>query len=140
VRDFCTSLRCFGFDFTVRPEGGTWRNCSTDVALWYEIDEDFDHRITTAVINTDLEALRKWGNDNKTTFEPEKMSVMVVSQKHHPFDASGIIFNHEELSVVDDTTLVGLKIDRRMRWVQWSTNLLSKQGNGLVRSAVSAIS
>ena len=87
-----------------------------DVALWYEIDEDFDHSITTAVINTDLEALRKWGNDNKTTFEPEKMSVMVVSQRHHPFDASGIIFNHEELSVVDNTTLVGLKIDRRMRW------------------------
>ena len=41
---------------------------------------------------------------------------MVISQKRQPFDASGIIFNNEELSVVDDTTLVGLKIDRRMRW------------------------
>ena len=44
------------------------------------------------------------------------MSVMVVSQKHNPFDASGIFFNNEELSIVDETTLVGLKIDRRMRW------------------------
>ena len=41
---------------------------------------------------------------------------MVISQKRKPFDASGIIFNNEELSVVDDTTLVGLKNDRRMRW------------------------
>ena len=41
---------------------------------------------------------------------------MVISQKRDPFDASGIIFNGEELSVVDDTTLVGIKIDKRMRW------------------------
>jgi hypothetical protein len=61
-------------------------------------------------------ALKAWGDDNKTTFEPEKMSVMVVSQRRVPFDASGITFDNEELSVVDDTTLVGLKIDRRMRW------------------------
>ena len=84
------------------------------VALWYEID--VDHSVSTAVINQDLQALKLWGDDNKTTFEPEKMSAMVISQKRQPFDASGIIFNNEELSVVDDTTLVGLKIDRRMRW------------------------
>ena len=86
-----------------------------DVALWYEIPDDFDHFITTAVINQDLIALKAWGDDNKTTFEPEKMSVMVVSQRREPFDASGIIFDNEELCVVDDTTLVGLKIDKRMR-------------------------
>ena len=39
------------------------------------------------------------------------MSVMVISQKRVPFEASGIFFNGEELSVVDDTTLVGLKIE-----------------------------
>ena len=61
-----------------------------------------------------MAALKEWGDDNKTTFEPEKMSVMVISQKRVPFDASGIFFNGEELSVVDDTTLVGLKIDKRM--------------------------
>ena len=87
-----------------------------DVALWYEIPDDFDHFITTAVINQDLIALKAWGDDNKTTFEPEKMSVMVISQRREPFDASGIIFDNEELCVVDDTTLVGLKIDKRMRW------------------------
>ena len=85
-----------------------------DVALWYEID--VDHSVSIAVINQDLQALKLWGDDNKTTFEPEKMSAMVVSQKLEPFNASGIIFNNEELSVVDETTLVGLVIDRRMRW------------------------
>ena len=85
-----------------------------DVALWYEID--VDHSVSTAVINQDLQALKLWGDDNKTTFEPEKMSAMVISQKREPFNASGIIFNSEELSVVDETTLVGLVIDRRMRW------------------------
>jgi hypothetical protein len=49
-----------------------------DVALWYEVD--FDHCITTAVINQDLQSLHEWGLDNKTTFEPEKMEVIVISQ------------------------------------------------------------
>ena len=85
-----------------------------DVALWFEIE--FDRVISTAVINTDLEALAAWGDDNKTTFEPEKMSVLVVSQKKNPCDASGIVFNGEELRVLDDATLVGLKIDPKLRW------------------------
>ena len=80
------------------------------------IEVDHDHCITTAVINQDLQALHKWGLDNKTTFEPEKMRVMMISQKKKPFDPSGIIFAGEELSVHDDTTLVGLKIDNRMKW------------------------
>ena len=95
-----------------------------DVALWYEVD--FDHCITTAVINQDLEALHKWGLDNKTTFEPEKMCVMVISQKKKPFDPSGIVFAGEELSVHDDTTLVGLKIDNRMRWGPMVAKLATK--------------
>ena len=51
------------------------------------------------------------GLDNKTTFEPEKMSAMVISQRHkrNLFDASGLYFYGEELSIVDETTLVGLK-------------------------------
>ena len=44
------------------------------------------------------------------------MQLMVISQKKKPFDPSGIIFNGEELSAHDDTTLVGLKIDQRVRW------------------------
>jgi acetyl/propionyl-CoA carboxylase alpha subunit len=78
------------------------------------------------VINQDLEALHKWGLDNKTTFEPEKMCVMVISQKKKPFDPSGIVFAGEELSVHDDTTLVGLKIDNRMRWGPMVAKLATK--------------
>ena len=37
-------------------------------------------------------------NNYGTTFEPDKMSAMVVSQKCEPFDVSGIFFNGEELS------------------------------------------
>ena len=66
-----------------------------DVALWFEVE--FDRIITTAVINADLEALSAWGDDNKTTFKPEKMSVLIVSQKKILYDASGITFNGEEL-------------------------------------------
>jgi hypothetical protein len=95
-----------------------------DVALWYEVE--FVHCITTAVINQDLQSLHEWGLDNKTTFEPEKMCVMVISQKKKPFDPSGIYFNGEELSVHDDTTLVGLKIDKRMRWGPMIEKLASK--------------
>ena len=88
-----------------------------DVALWYEIDDRFNHAMTTAVINQDMIALKLWADDNKTTFEPEKMSVMVVTQRHSdPFDAAGIYFDGDELSVVDETTLVGLTIDKKLRW------------------------
>jgi len=98
--DLCAEVIPFGY--------------ADDVALWYEVE--FDHCITTAVINQDLQSLYEWGLDNKTTFEPEKMEAIVISQKRVPFDASGIMFDGEELSIVDDTTLVGLKIDKRMRW------------------------
>ena len=73
-------------------------------------------RNSNGILNGDMKALLEWSIDNKTTFEPEKMSVMVVSQKRVPFDPSGIVFDTNELSVVDTTTLVGLKMDSRMRW------------------------
>ena len=99
-----------------------------DVALWYEIDEEQDHNMATAVINQDMKALLDWSIDNKTTFEPEKMSAMVISQKHkiNLFDASGLYFNGEELSIVDETTLVGLKIDNKMRWGPMVKKLATK--------------
>ena len=83
---------------------------------WFFANVEFDHVIMTTMINQDLQSLLIWGNDNKTTFEPEKMEAIVISQKRVPSDASGIMFNGEELGIVDDTTLVGLKIDKRMRW------------------------
>ena len=71
--DLCAEVIPFGY--------------ADDVALWYEIDDAIEHFVTKAVINVDLEALRIWGKDNKTTFEPEKMSIMVISLRHHPFGA-----------------------------------------------------
>ena len=41
-------------------------------------------------------------------------------------DPSGIVFAGEELSVHDDTTLVGLKIDNRMRWGPMVAKLATK--------------
>ena len=49
-----------------------------------------------------------------------------ISQKKKPFDPSGIVFAGEELSVHDDTTLVGLKIDNRMRWGPMVAKLATK--------------
>ena len=99
-----------------------------DVALWYEIDEEQDHSMATAVINQDMKALLDWSTDNGTTFEPEKMYAMVISHKHkiNLFDASGLYFNGEELSIVDETTLVGLKIDNKMRWGPMAKDLATK--------------
>ena len=130
------SRSCLKEIFSSVPQGGKWSDflfdldiselvdslCgeaipfgyADDVALWYEID--VDHSVSIAMIHQDLQALKLWDDVNKTTFEPEKMSAMVVSQKREAFNASGIIFNNEELSVVDETTLVGLVIDRQMRW------------------------
>jgi hypothetical protein len=98
-----------------------------DVALWYEVDDRFDHAMTTTVINQDLLALKVWADDNKTTFEPEKMSATVIIQRRSdPFNAAGIMFDGEELSVVDETTLVGLKIDEKMKWGPMVKKLATK--------------
>ena len=43
-----------------------------------------------------------------------------------PFDPVGIIFAGEALSVHDDTTLVGLKVDNRMRWGPMIKKLATK--------------
>ena len=53
---------------------------------------------------------------------------MVISQQHknNLFDASGLYFNGEELSIVDETTLVGLKIDNKMRWGPMVKKLATK--------------
>jgi len=51
---------------------------------------------------------------------------MVISQKKIPFDPSGIIFAGEELGVNDDTTLVGLKVDNKMRWGPMVKKLATK--------------
>ena len=42
------------------------------------------------------------------------------------FDASGLYFNGEELSIVDETTLVGLRIDNKMRWGPMVKKLATK--------------
>ena len=52
---------------------------------------------------------------------------MVVTQRRSdPFDAAGIIFDGEELSVVDETTLVGLEIDEEMKWGPMVEKLATK--------------
>ena len=60
------------------------------------------------------------------------MSVLVVSQKKDPYDASGITFNGEELRVLDDATLVGLQIDSKLRWGPMVHKLAVKLGNDSV--------
>ena len=45
----------------------------------------------------DIKALFDWSIDNKATFEQEKMSAMVISQKYKRrlFDASGLYFDEK---------------------------------------------
>ena len=52
-----------------------------DMWLWYEITP---HNMLTLVdtINDDLERLTQWAASNKTTFEPDKTSMMLVTKKH----------------------------------------------------------
>ena len=66
------------------------------------------------VINQDLVALKAWGEQDDIR-SGENASDGCVAEKC-ALDASGIMFDNEELSMVDDTTLVGPMIDRRMRW------------------------
>ena len=53
-----------------------------DCGLWYEITED-NRDMITSIINLDLENLVKWGDKNRTTFEPEKTTFTIISRKKY---------------------------------------------------------
>ena len=79
------------FDISEMPEaicdeGDEW--CyADDCGLLYEII-DSNRIVITAIINSDLDNLVEWGNDNLTAFEPEKATYTVVSRKRHPYDSN----------------------------------------------------
>jgi hypothetical protein len=86
-----------------------------DSGLWYRVTLENRSSIVDT-INSDLRALMIWGNDNKTTFEPAKTSMMVVSQKRTPFDPSGIVMDGVAVETVSEMKLVGFTFDSKMRW------------------------
>ena len=85
-----------------------------DCGLLYEITED-NRTLIAAIINLDLDSLIEWGDDNLTTFEPEKASYTVVSRKKRPYDpndyCSGIKMGGAAVEQLDEAKLVGYLFD-----------------------------
>jgi hypothetical protein len=96
-----------------------------DSGIWYPVtDENRSSIIDT--INDDLQKLRLWGIENKTTFEPEKNCMMVISNKRVPFDPTGIVFDERRpdmigvagipVKQVKSLKLVGFLFDCKLTW------------------------
>ena len=84
-----------------------------DSGLWYEITAgNRDHIIEG--INKDLQGLMDWGDDNKTLFEADKTAMMLVSNKRHRFDISGIQMGGFPVEQVKQLKLVGYLFDEKM--------------------------
>jgi hypothetical protein len=86
-----------------------------DSGLWYRVTPENRSSIVDT-INADLRALIIWGNNNKTTLEPSKISMMVVSQKRVPFDPTGIVMDGVVVEQISEMKLVGFTFDSKMRW------------------------
>jgi hypothetical protein len=109
----------WNFDISEMPEVvGLWAMLicyADDCALWYEITE-FNRSDIITVINADLDALVRWGDDNKTLFEPSKTVMMVVSRKRLPFDPTGINMLGTAIKHVSEMKLVGFMFDEKLTW------------------------
>ena len=66
-------------------------------------------------VNADLQALLDWGADNRTTFEPKKTHMMVVSKKEsRAFDPTGIVMSGRPVDQVKTMKLVGFTFDAKL--------------------------
>ena len=103
-----------------------------DVSLWYEIDPGSDPNDTLRKINADLARLKRWGDDNNTTFEKSKMEMVVVLQKRRPFNPDGVVFDGFKLPVKPCIKLVGYTIDSNLRWGQIIDRIAKKARSRIV--------
>jgi hypothetical protein len=131
--------------FSSVPQGGKWSpklwdldisemHCfikgqlfcyADDSGLWFEITDENRPSIIQFV-NEDLAELARWGIDNKTTFEPSKNAMMVVSKRRVPFDPTGIVFDERRpdkigvagipIKQVSSLKLVGFVFDCKLTW------------------------
>jgi hypothetical protein len=83
-----------------------------DMWLWYEID-DHNRSTITQVVNQDLESLLVWAEDNKTTFEPDKTAMLVVSGPRAAtrFDPTGIVMGGFAVEQVEEVKVTGFIFD-----------------------------
>ena len=106
-----------------------------DVSLWYELQKNQSARNLVDNINADMEQLKRWGDDNNTTFEKTKMELIVVSQKRNPVKPTGITFDGFSIPKRKQIKLVGYTIDSRLRWGPMIDRLAKK-----ARSRIGALS
>ena len=88
-----------------------------DCGLWYEVTDE-NKSVIVAIINNDLDNLAKWGQDNLTTFEPEKTTFTVMSRKPDPFDpfenSAGIRIGGSPVEQVSEVKLLGFLFDSKL--------------------------
>jgi hypothetical protein len=91
-----------------------------DCNLWFEIDAlaYTDRQAFIDHVNTVLSRLSDWGIENRTAFEPDKMAMMVVSNKKTPFDPTGIVFEGFPVKQVHSVKAVGFTFDCKMSWAE----------------------
>ena len=86
-----------------------------DCGLWYELTES-NREMIIDIVNLDLLKLKQWGIKNKTTFEPSKTFMIVMSNRAVPFDPTGINFDGEQVVQVETMKLVGFTLDCKLTW------------------------
>jgi hypothetical protein len=106
-----------------------------DSGLWFE-STDQNRSLMIEMVNADLAELRRWGIDNKTTFEPSKNDMMVISRRQLPFDPTGIVFDErrpEKIGIagipirqVTSLKLVGFVFDCKLTWGPMITAIAKK--------------
>lgn len=91
-----------------------------DCNIWFEVtqaDRDSPAHLF-CLVNEVLDRLSKRGIDNSTTFEPEKIKLLVISNWRIPFDrlmvhSTGIVFEGCPVQQVESAKVVGFTFDSK---------------------------
>ena len=83
-----------------------------------------------AIINNDLQGLIEWGDNNLTTFEPDKSTYTVISRKKKPFDphghSAGTKMGGFAVEQVSEVKLVGFLFDSKLTFAPMVDKLAKK--------------
>ena len=103
---------------------------AADCGIWYQITDDNRHSVIS-VINADLDSLLKWGDDNKTLFEPSKTHYTLISNKTTTrfdmcFPFPRIRFGGELVKRKPACKLVGYLFDEKLSWAGMIADITKK--------------
>lgn len=84
-----------------------------------------DTEFLTQCLQTTITNLKNWGASRGLKFSPPKTKILNFTRQHRQISLQLTLYN-EPLSQVDETTFLGLRLDRKLHWTSHINHLKQK--------------